>query len=249
MISKNNIIPDQWLSIIINKDVYKVVIDEPFYKDISSSQSNDLSEICKIKPVFLYSKVSTNEMKYIKLLSDNKFDLIDTNVVFDNHKFISNGIRGNVRIRLATQEDEVQTVDVARKAFTFSRFHLDNRFSQKTADLIKAEWVRNFFKGKRGKYMIVAESGNEIVGFLQLLASQENDTFIIDLIGVDDSFRRQGIANDMILNITNLCHECDKIIVGTQVSNIPSIRLYENLGFRLASSQYVFHYHNNSFVS
>ena len=34
------------------------------------------------------------------------------------------------------------------------------------------------------------------------------------------------------------------IAVGTQVANLPSVRLYEKLGFRLAAAQYVFHFHN-----
>jgi ribosomal protein S18 acetylase RimI-like enzyme len=33
------------------------------------------------------------------------------------------------------------------------------------------------------------------------------------------------------------------IVVGTQAANIPSVRLYESLGFRLRSSQYVLHHH------
>ena len=243
MNASNNISTDEWLSEITNREVYKAVIDGPFFKMVSSRRSNDLSEKCKIKPVFIYSKVPTNEIKYIKLLIGYGFYLVDTNVVFDNDSNLTGCIRGNVIIRLANREDEAQTIDVARKAFIYSRFHLDDQFSQETADLIKAEWVRNFFNGKRGKYMIVAEVEKKIVGFTQLLVSPDNDMITIDLIGVDSLYRRNGIANDMILNITKLCNKYDKIIVGTQISNIPSIRLYEKMGFRMTSSQYVFHYH------
>ena len=38
-------------------------------------------------------------------------------------------------------------------------------------------------------------------------------------------------------------HFGEKIIVGTQISNIPSIKFYQNLGFTPISSDYVFHYH------
>ena len=31
--------------------------------------------------------------------------------------------------------------------------------------------------------------------------------------------------------------------VGTQIANIPSLRLYESLGFRIADTHYVLHYH------
>jgi RimJ/RimL family protein N-acetyltransferase len=36
----------------------------------------------------------------------------------------------------------------------------------------------------------------------------------------------------------------EKIHAGTQIANIPSMRLYESLGFRICRAGYVFHYHN-----
>jgi RimJ/RimL family protein N-acetyltransferase len=36
---------------------------------------------------------------------------------------------------------------------------------------------------------------------------------------------------------------CVRLDVGTQVANLPSVRCYERLGFRLSSSSYVLHLH------
>ena len=35
-------------------------------------------------------------------------------------------------------------------------------------------------------------------------------------------------------------------VVGTQIANVPSIRLYSRLGFQLAKSQYVLHLHTGN---
>jgi ribosomal protein S18 acetylase RimI-like enzyme len=133
-------------------------------------------------------------------------------------------------------------MEVARKNFVYSRFHLDRAVPNVLADKIKAEWVGNYFLGKRGDEMVVALVDERVVGFLQLLRRNEN--LIIDLIAVDASQRRKGIARDMIAYAESQYDDCSHIVVGTQVANIPSIRLYEKIGFRLRSSKYVFHYHN-----
>jgi ribosomal protein S18 acetylase RimI-like enzyme len=90
--------------------------------------------------------------------------------------------------------------------------------------------------------MIVANYGDKIAGFLQLLHIGA-DQLVIDLIAVDKTHQGHGIASEMIAFAQNNTDR-STIKVGTQVANIPSIRLYEKLGFRLCESYYVFHYHN-----
>ena len=101
----------------------------------------------------------------------------------------------------------------------------------------------NFFRGKRGDQLLVAEKDQKIAGFNQLIYGLDNSV-CIDLIAVGKSFARQGIASDLINYIDTVCDDKKRVVVGAQVSNIPSIRLYQKLGFRMCSSKYVFHYHN-----
>ena len=90
--------------------------------------------------------------------------------------------------------------------------------------------------------MTVALIGEKIVGFLQLLQSE--DLLTIDLIAVDSHHLGNGIAGDLIRFSETHCQGCKTIQVGTQIANTPSIRFYEGMGFRLISSQYIFHFHN-----
>jgi len=53
-----------------------------------------------------------------------------------------------------------------------------------------------------------------------------------------------NIAKDMISFAETQCHGFIKICVGTQLANMPSVNLYENIGFRFSGAHYVFHYHN-----
>ena len=47
----------------------------------------------------------------------------------------------------------------------------------------------------------------------------------------------------MIVRFAEHYRDVNELIVGTQVANVPSVQLYESLGFRLKSSQYVLHMH------
>jgi ribosomal protein S18 acetylase RimI-like enzyme len=147
-------------------------------------------------------------------------------------------------IRFAKPNDAAGTEQAARESFIYSRFHQDPLIPHSIANEIKAVWAGNFFRGTRGQAMIVAEVEGEIAGFLQLL--YKGDTLVIDLIAVRSAYQRRGIARDLIAYAQTHCPPHQTIIVTTQLINIPSMRLYESLGFRMMSAQHIFHFHNLS---
>lgn len=231
--------PDTWLAEIINCQAMRVVPSA-----ITNENSADVAQALRQAGIFAYAKVSPVELRQIAWLQDNGFRLVDTNVVFD--KAINPAecppAVGHCTIRFAAAEDEEQATELARRAFRFSRFHLDPYIAPTTADAIKAEWVRNYFRGARGEAMVLAEIHGEVVGFVQLL--RQAGRLIIDLIAVDEQHRRKSIARDMIAFAEANAGECTTHVVGTQIANIPSMRLYEHMGFRMAAASYVFHYHH-----
>lgn len=252
MIKIKNLVYDKWLSEIIGKESYTLKLDEEFitrtYKDgtdeniwANSIQSN------KTEPVFIQVKVSTQAVEQIKYLESISFFLIDTNVtlkkIIESQRF--NNIKHeshDIIIRFAKDSDREGTVSVAGNTFLYSRFHLDPWFSNKLANRIKAQWVLSYFDGKRGDQMVIALSKNKIIGFLQIQKSEDN-YFIIDLTGVDKEYQRKGIAGKMINFAIQKNNGINKVIVGTQIGNIPSFKLYQKMGFFLESAKYVFHFH------
>jgi ribosomal protein S18 acetylase RimI-like enzyme len=241
----DNIVYDDWLSSKVGRDVYKFVLDDDFIKSVNQMSGDGYKKILifKKQSVFLYSKVSTTYVMGIYFLEKLRFNLVDTNITFVKPVVSNNSVVGNCHIRFAVPEDQKSIVDLARKSFVCTRFHLDPEFPNNTADTIKGEWVRNYFEGNRGDRMVVALIDNNIVGIVQLLYGNDK-TLIIDQIAVDEKFRRMGIAKDMISFAETQCHGFIKICVGTQLANMPSVNLYENIGFRFSGAHYVFHYHN-----
>ena len=95
--------------------------------------------------------------------------------------------------------------------------------------------------------MIVACYKDQPVGFCQILLKNTSD-LVIDLIAVDSQHHGNGLASAMINFLINQIAQSlsdqTKIIVGTQISNLPSLCLYQKLGFKIISSDYVFHHHS-----
>jgi ribosomal protein S18 acetylase RimI-like enzyme len=191
---------------------------------------------------FCYSKIAINALDTMRFLFERGFMLIDTSTTFDKPFTSDTPLSGINTVRFATPDDATGTEQAARESFVYSRFHQDPLIPHEIANEIKAVWVGNFFRGKRGHAMIVAEVAGEIAGFLQLL--YKGDSLVIDLIAVRPAYQRRGIARDMIAYAQSHCPPHQTVIVTTQLINIPSMRLYESLGFRMMNAQHIFHYHN-----
>lgn len=243
---RENVFYDQWLALILRRDVYRLTVDNESLShagDQVSAKYDDLLRDLTRTPVFIYSKVSTESPSAVRFLEERGFNLVDTNVIFDKLIAPTHHFEGHCAVRLAAPEDQSHVVDLARRSFVYSRFHLDRAFPSKVANMIRAEWVKSYFTGNRGNEMVVALAEGVIVGFLLLLHGSDG-SLTIDLIAVDENHRRKGVAKDMIAYAESQCHGFAQIRVGTQLANIPSIRLYEAMGFKVATADYVFHYHN-----
>jgi len=232
---------DLWLSGVFGKDVYRIALDSSASLDESLKKE---VKALQTKAVFLYAKIATTDMAGIKFLEDLSFNLVDTNILLEKQAEVDLKLTGRNEVRFARDEDEDLISEVARNSFQFSRFHQDPKTPKVIADKIKEEWARNFFHGKRGSHMIAGLVDGKIKGFLQLL-NDNRGNFIIDLIAAHPSARNRNLATDMIAFAQLHCPGIKTFLVGTQVANVVSLRLYEKLGFRIKDSHYVFHYHSD----
>ncbi len=240
-----NVVYDPWLTHVLRRDAYRLIVDDDLIqraRDPASREYRLLLEL-QARPVFIHAKVPTTAMPAIRFLETWGFNVVDTNVVFEKPAAPACEFVGHCDTRFAAPEDKNQVIELARRSFVYSRLHMDSAIPSAVADDSRAEWVGNFFAGERGDEMIVALVDKRVVGFL-LLVRRNDDDLVIDLIAVDAAQRRKGIASDMIAYAESQLGGYCRMLVGTQVANIPSIRLYEKIGFRMCTSHYVFHYHN-----
>lgn len=229
--------PDDWLSEILGKRALRVVLDE------SSNHEGPLASQLADEPLFATAKVSVEDITLVTRLQDLGFRVVDTALTFELDRLAGCSTDG---VRFSEEQDRDRVVDIAAHAFVYSRFHLDTMIPNQLADRVKAEWVANYFNGARGDAMVVADRGGAVAGFLLLLRGREG-SMIIDLIAVDAKHVRRGLARAMVAYAATHGfgdgHAPTSIRVGTQAANTSSVRLYEDLGFRLCCAQYVLHYH------
>ena len=220
---------DEWLSKQISKSAYQLKSNN-ILKINFSQEWKDFKNKQKDKDFFVFSKISTDAVNIWHYLEKADFKLIDTNVKFEFHGILPN-IRKNskdIDICFAQKKDQTAVGKIAKNNFIYSRFHLDPMIGNNIANQLKQRWVENYFLGNRGDEMVLALLNNEPVGFLQLRI-KINELFI-DLIGVDKKAQGNGIASAMIQFASqNIKHSLIK--VGTQIGNIPSIKLYQKLNF------------------
>jgi ribosomal protein S18 acetylase RimI-like enzyme len=138
--------------------------------------------------------------------------------------------------------DPEAVLEIAGTCFRYSRFHLDPLVPPATADKVKREWVASYVTGARGLELLVARDGGTPVGFLAVLA--DGDARVIDLVGVSVDRQARGVGTALVAAfVERHGPQARELRVGTQIANVPSLRLYARFGFGVTRSEYVLHGH------
>jgi ribosomal protein S18 acetylase RimI-like enzyme len=216
---------DDWLSDVLGFDAWVVTPESAGYAHA---------------PGLYTCRVPTADLENAGLAADNGFRVVDVNVTLERRG--GESFAGDA-VAPATPDQHDALLDIAGSCFRYSRFHLDPGIPRPLADRVKREWVRSFIEGRRGIELLAATAGDEPLGFLAVLETVD-DARVIDLVGVAPHAQGRGIGQALVANFAHRHGNGTRILrVGTQASNVPSLRLYEKLGFRVVSSAYVLHRH------
>jgi ribosomal protein S18 acetylase RimI-like enzyme len=245
---------DLWLAAIIGHGVFKISLDEA---DVAREE--DTARACEQITQHLrrqtrgsyYAKVDTARIEVVRQLGAIGFYVVDVNVTFGLDKQdavprVSPKSGSRYRIGEAPAEQHEEILEIARSNFRYSRFHLDPLIPNGIADQIKHDWILNYLLKKRGEHLWVAAVDDRAVGFLAVIAGHEAGRRYraIDLIGVARDYQGQGIGQALVaFFIDSYREQSDFLQVGTQIANLPSLHLYQKLGFSLVKSAYVMHLH------
>jgi ribosomal protein S18 acetylase RimI-like enzyme len=235
---------DRWLTDVLARPVFSV-------HDVANHEpcpGEALREHASSRPgAFYFAKLSTLHVDTAGKLTACGFRVVETHVTFSRP--IGGALpideQKDFRVEPATPALRDRVLDIAGSAFRYSRFHLDPAFDRSSADKVKREWIRSYFDKKRGDLLLVGRKRFTPVGFLALMMQPEQrEVAVIDLVGVAPEHQGKGLGQHLIAAALDASRNCAQVLeVGTQAANIPSIRLYERLGFRAVRASYVLHYH------
>lgn len=233
-------VTDAWLSKVFGYDVIRMNLE----KDETIDPVDVFSRTSLPQRAFYYAKVPVTAVGQAGALTTAGFRVIDVNVTFE--RVPANIASANrIVIRDVKLEDEGPILMIAESSFLYSRFHLDPFVSKELANKIKREWIANYVRKQRGEKLLIAEVNGKPAGFLAMLATGDSDkTGVIDLIGVAKNMQGHGVGKALVeYHIQDAYQKYSRLIVGTQIANVPSMRLYEKCGYGISNSSYVLHAH------
>jgi ribosomal protein S18 acetylase RimI-like enzyme len=234
------LVADNWLGEIMGRPAFRVELADGDVA-LGDALARHRSERAG---AFYYGKIPCARVAEVAELCAAGFRPVDVNLLFERgvDALAARTLPSGLTVRACTAADEAGALEVAGSAYRFSRFHLDPQVPDEVAHRIKREWARNYVKGVRGDRLFVAVDGARVVGFLAALKSDAGAT--IDLVGVATSHQRRGIGAALVhAFVEHYRGGVSRLHVGTQAANVPSVRMYEQMGFTLASSSYVLHLH------
>jgi dTDP-4-amino-4,6-dideoxy-D-galactose acyltransferase len=238
---------DDWISSVLGYAVYRVSIDGQTPPDPEHLAATSTPLLNGTERAFYFAKVPTTASRWLAALTGLGFMVMDVNVTFAYpvEQPLQVDLNPAITVQPVKPEHHNALLDIAKSCFVYSRFHLDPHISRQ-ADGLKREWINNYVKKQRGMGLYVALVDGVPAGFLAVIDAQHGTErrIIVDLIGVDKAVQGQGVGTALMAYfVQTFQSECDSLRVGTQVSNVPSIRLYERMGFRFVESTYVMHAH------
>jgi ribosomal protein S18 acetylase RimI-like enzyme len=215
---------DAWLSGVLGFDAWNATVES--VDALPGSGPRALQTV----------KLAATEAAAVGELEARGFRVVDVNVTFERKGFDGLAVSA---VAVATPAQHEALLRIAGTCFRYSRFHLDPMVPRDAADRVKREWVRSYVEGTRGLELLAA--GTE--GFLAVLEAPDGAR-VIDLVGVAANAQRRGVGEALVAAFGSR-HGSDgrTLRVGTQVANVPSVRLYEKLGFRIVSASFVLHRH------
>jgi len=241
--------PDAWLAQIFGYPVFKLVLSESAEMSHFSRVIRErLQETSPGIRAFCYAKVPSDRVDIVSALSAEGFSVVDVSVTFERegaNESVDPAPCGVV-VRDAEARDEESVLDMAATCFRYSRFHLDPLIPNRVANLVKREWVRNYLLGKRGERLLLAEVDGRPAGFLCVLSvgGEDRKTGVIDLVGVGQAHQRKGVGKALLdFFRASSFRRYQRLRVGTQAANIPSMGLYQSCDYRVRETAYVLHAH------
>lgn len=229
---------DRFSSQQLARSVYRL-------KDVERAREAVESLAAAPRPLMVEAKIPVDAVSTLASLTAAGFRVIDTGIQLDVRADAVQGTglppRGNWRVREAVPADRAAVERVAGDNLITSRFHLDPQIDPEAASRVKRAWAGNFFDGLRGERLLVAETGDGVAGFL--LALEKGSEGVIDLVAMDPVLRGTGALDGLMRAWIERAPALTRLVVGTQISNVTSLRAYGRMGFRVCGASYVLHYH------
>lgn len=188
---------------------------------------------------FLVAQAAAGEEQRLVELVRAGFALVETALVLTRSDGrIAEPVVG-AEVREASDAEVEEASRIAHDTFRHSRFHSDPCIPDRIARRSRQEWVLNARRQGRGTVLVALVEGS-VAGFL--VHRPQEDTSVLDLIGVEPSQKRRGIGRALVAGYLR-GSRARSFRVTTQATNLESLGLYQATGYRIRDLRYSLHWH------
>jgi dTDP-4-amino-4,6-dideoxy-D-galactose acyltransferase len=233
----NTIEPLEWDSHFFGYPVAKISLDQ----DGSNHLENLFQQLESNKVRLTYFFVPPAEQELSSRLIEKGSALVDQKAVYskatEKHTLFTNNI-----IEFEGTEINERLTELVLMAGIFSRFRLDENFTNKEYERLYTEWLSKSIKKTIAFKTLVAKKGSELIGITTL--GEKSNHADIGLVAVDGKYKGQGIGYNLIQTADDVAFDMGfkEIKVVTQLKNIGACRLYEKCNFRIECITNIYHY-------
>lgn len=201
------------------------------------SEEDLIKNLAKNKIAYATYRVPSSDFSRIHALEKSNFILTDGLITLSidlSEIEIGETVK---EIREANRNDIDKLRDLTSGLYSGTRVFNDPFISEDKANEFYMRWVENSVMGKAADSVLVWEEEGEILGYITL---KRNGS--IPLIGVSKKAQGKGIGKSLIKASFNKFRQwgLKKVIIETQINNIPALRTYQACGFKITDSHLTF---------
>jgi dTDP-4-amino-4,6-dideoxy-D-galactose acyltransferase len=189
----------------------------------------------------LYWLADSTAPDVIEIARQNEFDAIDLRLQLECSRLKEHSPTRSEAIHPARRSDLDQLTRLSAATQQDNRFHKDRRFPALKASDLYAQWVQRDLA--ENHVLVSKDEGDRITGFISYRAAPGASAGSISLLSVSQDYSGRGIGFGLTQAATHemFSRGCSRVTVVTQGSNIGAQRVYQNAGFRTASTGTWFH--------
>jgi dTDP-4-amino-4,6-dideoxy-D-galactose acyltransferase len=140
------------------------------------------------------------------------------------------------------KEPTIELIQLAIESGKYSRFKIDNGFSEGIFEKLYTQWITNSTLRLNADEVFVYTTGNKIRGMITFIEKEKIGS--IGLIAVAPDTQGMGIGRKLVNKVIHQCYlkDINNLEVVTQSANKGASDFYKKIGFKILSIKNIYHF-------
>lgn len=200
-----------------------------------------------------------NNYKLIYVFANSTIDALKDNLVDKKATYIRDlanthtSVEFNPNIKVVSFNKDKHNFDqllqLTLESGEYSRFAIDKNFVNNEYRKLYTKWIENSINKINAIEVLLAIEGESILGFVTLTKKDEK-LADLGLLAVASAARGKKVATTLIHSAMKIAENknFERLQVVTQLDNIPAVKLYQSIGFKLKELNYIYHIWNHDTI-